>query len=267
MQHFKNKYLIAFSFFLLLFLGCKKVIHVSLKNAAPRIVITGEVTNLPGPYTVSISSTVNYTAANIFPSVSGALVSINGNGITDTLTETTPGTYTTHSLKGVPGSLYSLYVSTGGQVYTSSCTMPQPVPLDSIGYSTSIRSNNRINAIAYFKDPPGRANYYQFIEYNNGIQFQNDRGVTVFEDRLSDGKSIKLTLDDDSTDINNGDTLTLQMNCIDEKVYNYLFTLNLITRQNSFQSPTPDNPTSNISNNALGYFSANTVQSKSVFVH
>jgi Domain of unknown function (DUF4249) len=266
MPHLKNKYLVSSSIILLTCFSCKKIIHVNLNNVPPQIVITGAVTNQPGPYTVTVSTTVNYTADNIFPPVSGALVSITGNGITDTLTETSPGTYTTHSIAGVPGSTYYLYVSVGKQAYTATSTMPQPVPLDSVGYTASGRSNTRLNAVAYFKDPPGIANYYEFIEYNDGIQFQNNRGVSVFDDRLSDGKYISHTLDDDSTDINKGDTVTLQMNCIDINVYNYLYTLNLITRQNSFQSPTPDNPTGNISNKALGYFSANTVQKKSVFV-
>ena len=266
MQHVTFKFLAAYSIVLLACPGCKKIIHVNINNVAPQIVIAGTVTDQPGPYTVTISTTVNYTADNVFPPVSGALVIITVNDFADTLTETSAGTYTTHFISGRPGNTYSLYVAVGGQVYTSSSTMPQKVPLDSVGYSNSGRSNKKINGVAYFQDPPVIANYYEFIEYNNGVQFQNDRGVSVFSDRLSDGKYISRTLDDDSTDINGGDTLTIQMDCIDVNVYNYLNTLNLITRQNSFQSPTPDNPSSNISNKALGYFSANTVEKKSIFV-
>jgi len=267
MQHVSVTFLTACLIVLLVCPGCKKIIHVNINNVAPQIVIAGVVTDQPGPYTVTISTTVNYTADNVFPPVSGALVIISVNGLADTLTETSAGTYTTHFITGSPGNTYSLYVAASGHVYTSSSTMPQKVPLDSVGYSNSDRSNKKkINGVAYFQDPSGIANYYEFIEYNNGVQFQNDRGVSVFSDRLSDGKYISRTLDDDSTDINGGDTLTIQMNCIDANVYNYLNTLNLITRQNSFQSPTPDNPSTNISNKALGYFSANTVEKKSVFV-
>ncbi|MDP4284921.1 MAG: DUF4249 domain-containing protein [Bacteroidota bacterium] len=266
MQYLKRKYLVIVSVALLLGIGCKKVIQVNLKNVTPRIVITGEVNNQPGPYIVTISKTVNYTSDNAFPPVSGALVIIAGNGNTDTLTETSPGTYATHTITGRPGRLYSLYVSVEGKVYTSASTMPQPVQLDSIGYAASNRFNDKINAITYFQDPPDVSNYYQFNEYLNQTQFQNNRVGSVFDDRLSDGKYITYTLYNDSTDINKGDTLTIQMNCIDENVYNYLNTLSSITDQNSFQSPTPDNPTSNISNNALGYFSANTIEKQSVII-
>ncbi|MDQ2751648.1 MAG: DUF4249 domain-containing protein [Bacteroidota bacterium] len=265
MKHAKNKSFLIIFFFILLCFGCKKVIRVDIKNTSSQIVITGMVTNEPGPYTVTLSRTANYTAENVFPPVSGATVVISSTGTTDTLSEISAGIYTTHTIIGIPGDTYNLYVSSAGQIYTATSTMPQPVPLDSLGYVTD-RKGDRYNAVVFFQDPPGIANYYEFIEYNNGVEFKNNRGVSVFSDRLSDGKYITHNLYDDSTDINKGDTVTIQMNCVDVNVYNYFYQLNLITDQNGFQSPTPDNPASNISNHALGYFSANTAQRRSVFV-
>lgn len=249
----------------MIFSGCSKVIDVKLKSTAAQLVITGEVNNLPGPYMVTISKTIDYTENNIFPSVSGAFVSISGNGIVDTLTETTAGTYTTHLLAGQPGQLYSLYVAVDGKVYTAASVMPYQVPLDSIGFSIEGRKNN-IRPITYFQDPAGIPNYYEFIEYNHGKQFPNNRGWSVFDDRLSDGRYISNTLFDDSTDIKRGDTLSVQMKCIDQPVYNYLFTLSQIVGANGFSAPSPANPISNINNNALGYFTANTVQTKNAIV-
>lgn len=193
--------------------------------------------------------------------MSGAVAYITGNGVTDTLTETAPGTYTTHSIRGVPGSSYTLHVAADGQVYTATSVMPQSVSLDSVGYTTG-RNNSTINGVVHFNDPSGTANYYQFIAYNHGKKFNNNRGWSVFDDRLSDGRYIVTTLEDDSTDIKAGDTLTVKMNCIDKNVYDYLNTLSQIINSNSFQSPTPANPLGNISNNALGYFTAQSTQSK-----
>ncbi len=42
----------------------------------PKLVITGEINNLPGPYKVTISKSANFTSNNDFPPVSGALVTI-----------------------------------------------------------------------------------------------------------------------------------------------------------------------------------------------
>lgn len=262
MQFLKNKYLVIGLILFSTLFGCKKVINVSLKNVTPQIVITGAVTDRPGPYQIIISKTVNFTSDNIFPAVSGALVTITGNSLTDTLTETQPGTYSTHVIQGYPGDTYVLYVSVNGQIYTATSSMPQPVPLDSIGFEAG--RNNNPYVTAYFQDPAGVANQYQFIEYDNGVQFSNGRGNSVFSDRLSDGRYIGLVLYDDSTDIKIGDTVTVQMNCIDKPVYNYLNELNQISGSgNAFSSPTPANPTGNITGGALGYFSANTVTAKS----
>ena len=243
--------------------GCKKVIEVNLKKAAPQIVINGEVNNLSGPYKITISKSADFTSDNNFPPVSEAFVTISGNGITDTLEEKEPGIYFTHSLKGKSGQRYSLSVSVNGKNYTSSSVMPKQVHLDSLTFVLG-RSNN-IYPVANFQDPAGEDNYYQFIEFVNGKRFSNGRGNSVFDDRLSDGRYITRTLYDDSADIKKGVTLRVQMNCIDKQVFTYLNELLQISGNGGgFSSPAPANPDSNISGGALGYFSANTVSSKTV---
>jgi hypothetical protein len=57
------------------------------------------------------------------------------------------------------------------------------------------------------------------------------------------------------------------MNCVDKNVYDYFFTLSGVTGNNGFQTATPANPVSNISNGALGYFSAHTTQRVKVEVY
>lgn len=263
MRNLKIKYFFEGFLIISAFYGCKKVINVNLQNAGTQTVITGEVNNKPGPYTVSISKSVNYSSDNVFPPVSGAFVTITDNGLVDTLSETSPGIYSTHTIQGKPGNNYSLFVSIDNKIYKATSTMPDPVYLDSISFVAG-RDNN-IYAVANFQDPPGVANYYQFIEYANGIQFSNGRGNSVFSDRLSDGRYINRVLYDDSTDIKSGIVLKVQMNCIDENVYNYFDQLYQISGNGGgFASPTPANPTSNISGGALGYFSAYTESSQKV---
>ena len=249
---------------LLSFCGCKKVIDVNLKNVPSQTVITGTITNKPGPYQVKITKTVNFTSDNNFPGVSGAFVTITHNNFKDTLTETSPGIYSTHGLRGMPGGSYALYVSVDDRVYRAASVMPQPVHLDSIGLVSGI--NDDLFPVAYFQDPEGTHNYYQFVEYINGKKLINSRGNAVFDDRLSNGRYISSILYDDSTNMKSGDTLSLEMNCIDEPVYNYLNELLQISGGGGFSSPAPANPTSNISGGVLGYFTANTVTERSIIV-
>ena len=244
--------------------GCKKVIDVNLKNSEPQLVITGEINNLPGPYKVTISKSVNFTANNDFPPVSGALVTIKSNRITDTLIEKEPGNYFTRKIKGKPGESYTLNVSVEGKIYSSTSVMPKPVQLDSLTFL--LGRKNAIYPVANFQDPSDVHNYYQFIEFVNGKTLRNGRGNSVFDDRLSDGRYITTVLYDDSSDIKSGATLTVQMNCIDKEVYNYLNELLQISGNGGggFSSPSPANPESNITGGVLGFFSANTVSSKTV---
>lgn len=263
MKHFKIKNLSLAFLFVVVFFGCKKVIDVKLRNADIQTVINGEINTKPGPYIVTISKTVNFISDNNFPPVSGAFVTIAGNGVTDTLRETNPGTYSTHTIKGKAGETYKLFVSVDGKTYSSVSTMPERVRLDSLSFV--LGRKDALYAVANFQDPAGVENYYQFIEYINGEKLPNGRGNSVFSDRLSDGRYISRVLYDDSSDIKSGITLTVQMNCVDKPVYNYLNELQQISGGGSgFSSQAPANPTTNISGGALGYFSANTVTSKTV---
>jgi hypothetical protein len=250
------------------FYSCKKTVVLDLNNAPPQIVIQGEVTDSAGPYNIIINQSVGFYADNTFPAISGAVVKISDNqGVTDSLTETSPGVYSTHILQGVPGNTYTLSVLIQNKNYTAVSTMPMPVALDSISFlTTSGFGQKRESAVVNYQDPAGIKNYYQFIEYINGKQFtKND---FIFDDRLSDGKYITGTLFTDSTYFKTGDLLEVKMNCIDKNVYNYFFQLQQSSGNGAFSNTaSPADPESNISNGALGYFSANTTQSKKVIVH
>jgi len=256
----------AASFFILFFLlffsiSCTKVINVNLNNANPNIVIEGIVTDAPGPYQVQITQTVNFSDPNVFPPITGATVKITDNtlGITDSLSETVPGIYVTQKLlQGVSGHVYQLHVLSNGQTYTASSTMPAKVNLDSVTfYSTDIFGTKSNSAVANFQDPVGIPNYYTFTEYVNGQAIDQ---TFNFSDRLSDGKYIRRQLFNDSSYINPGDQVSIEMHCVDSRVWQYFNTLGQAKGNNS-QAITPANPISNISNNALGYFSAQTTQS------
>jgi Domain of unknown function (DUF4249) len=262
----KNISLIICSVFV--FYSCQKVVNLNLNTAPPQIVIQGEVTDASGPYTVSINQSVGFYADNSFPAISGAVVTISDDqGVTDSLTETSPGLYVTHILQGAPGHSYTLSVVVQQKNYTAVSTMPLPVTLDSVTFqTTSGFGQHRISAIVNFQDPPGIKNYYQFIEYINAQQFTKD--IFVFDDRLSDGKYINATLRMDSSYLNSGDQLEVKMNCIDVNVYNYFYQLAQSSGAGIFNTTaSPANPASNFSNGAYGYFSAHTTQSKIVTVN
>src|SRR5882757_5405663 len=252
----------------ILFYSCQKTVTLDLNTAPAQIVIQGEITNTPGPYTITINQSTAFYADNTFPPISGAAVKISdGQGLTDSLTETSPGGYSTHPLQGIPGTTYTLSVSAQNQQYTACSTMPAVVPFDSVTFDHSADfGSKQIEAIVNFQDPPGVKNYYQFMEYINGQQF--NKNIFVLDDRLSDGRYISRTLRTDSTYLTKGDQLEVKMYCIDENIYNYWYQLDQSSGSGGFNTTaSPANPASNISNGAYGYFSAHTVQSKKVTVY
>lgn len=240
--------------------SCKKVIQVDLKNAPSRIVIEGEITNTAIFPRVRISRSVNFSALNSYPPVSGARVRLtdSSNGLSALMQETDSGVYTSRVFGGVPRHVYQLEVTVDGKTYNATSRMPVPVPLDSVTFASNTDLSNKqaINAIVNFQDPVGPGNYYEFTESVGGRVLPN---VFVFEDRLSDGRYIKHPLFNDSSYLQKGDTLLLTMNCVDKNVYEYFLTMASVTGNNNFQTLTPANPITNISNGALGYFSAHTM--------
>ena len=249
-------------------LACKKIIQVDLADVKPRIVIEGNITDGPGPYQVLLSQTVNFSANNTFPPVTGATVTITDSnaGKTEQLTEVDSGVYLSLALTGRPLHTYKLVVVAGGQQYTASSTMPLPVQLDSVTLEGAVTINNQkeITAVVNFQDPPGVPNYYQFTETVDGRVIPD---IFVFDDRLSDGRYIQDPLFNDSSYLQIGDTLQVTMNCVDQNTYNYFYELANVVSSNGLQSTTPTNPTSSISNGALGYFSAHTTTADKLLIY
>ena len=84
-------------------------------------------------------------------------------------------------------------------------------------------------------------------------KIRKQRRVTPINDQLNDGLTIQAFVRADN-DINVNDTLQIELDAIDKPLYDYWYTLNSTTL--SSQTAAPANPPSNISNGALGYFSA-----------
>jgi len=248
--------------------ACKKIIQVNLDNVSPQIVIEGNITDDAGPYQVLISRSVNYAANSVFPPVTDAVVSITDSttGQKDVLLEVDSGVYATQFLVGQPKHTYQLLVIEDGHQYIATSTMPLPVKLDSVTFeqNTGINGVSAITAIVDFQDPPGVPNYYQFTEVVNGKAVPD---IFVFDDRLSDGKYIEEPLFNDTAYLEPGSALLLTMNCVDENIYNYFYELSNVTASAGIQSTTPANPSSNINNGALGYFSAHTTTVEQLYVY
>src|SRR5579859_3050900 len=238
--------------------ACQQVVDLKLNSVPPQLVIEGSVNNAPGPYQITISQSVDFYHDNTFPQVPGAIVIITDStaAVSDTLSEVAQGIYQTHFIEGQPGHTYKLKAIIAGKVYTSSSTMPQPVVLDSVTFDYTTKKV--IRATANFQDPIGVANYYKFTAYINGKYLKE---VHTWDDRLSDGRYVREKMDNDTSDIKKGNLVVLNLIGIDRGVYTYMSEAENIAYHNS-NLVAPTTPQSNIMGGALGYFSAETMSSK-----
>jgi len=244
--------------------SCEKVINVDLNDSDPKYVIEGNVTNAAGPYTVRITQSKNFSEDNTYPGVSGAVVTISDDaGNTELLQYKGNGNYETSTLTGVEGRTYQLKVEVAGQSFSAKSYLPPLVNFDSLYMQILSTAGDSLKMVyAQFKDVGGIANYYRHVMYVNGEKF---KGIYISDDPYSDGQIIRRPLPyfGADEDLMPGDSVEVEMQCIDAGVYQYFYTLDQTISQNS---ATPANPQSNISGGALGYFSAHTVQRKLLIV-
>lgn len=251
--------------------SCEKVINVTTKEADKKYVIEGVLSNRAGGCQVLVSRTKNLNEDNSFAGISGAQVSItDSNGIQRNIPATiTAGVYALPSFAGTQGMRYALKVTIGEQVFTASSTMPRRVLIDTI----FIRDNRFFDETfklvnIQYSDPRGKGNNYRFLQYINGVK---TNAVFISNDDLYDGRTVTTQLfpddreDDDITKIKQGDSVKVEMLCIDPQVYKYWYSLDQNATGNT-NTASPANPVTNLSGGALGYFSAHTYQTRTIKV-
>lgn len=246
------------------FTGCERVIDVDIKPNSTKLVIEGNITNITGVQIVSISKTVPYSDVNVYPAVSGAVVTVSNINGTYTFKETTPGQYTNSAIRARPGQEILLKVTLDNKTYTSSATMPQQVTLDSLGVSEVTIGSKSIKTVSvYYQDPGPAVNAYRFVLSVNGALVKQ---VFTINDDLTNGRPVNSMLYQTDITLKTGDRVEVEMQCIDPLVYDYWYSLSQQGGNGPNNSATPSNPITNLQGDALGYFSAHTVQRKSIVV-
>ena len=261
--------LIKTTLFLLLvsfFYSCEKVIELKLDAEEIKYVIEGIITNKPGDCKVYVSQSRPFYENNQFTGISGVNVVVYDNGNAYPLTETGAGIYENKQLNGMPGHVYELSVTINGESFTATCTMPQPVYLDKLFIAPGPFGQFDFATIEY-TDPVGIKNFYRYVQYVNNVK---DPAIFWDNDEFADGLLISRLLDtgidkkDDPRNIESGDIVTIELLSLDESIYTYWYSLQSDGGAGSGSAIAPANPLTNIKGGALGYFSAHTLDSKTV---
>lgn len=247
----------------LFFASCQDVIDLDLDAADQQIVIEGILTDQPGKHRVQITKSVPFDQLSQYPAISGAFVTIADDaGLLDTLSESAPGIYETQKLtQGIAGRAYTLRVVAEGKTFTARSIMPAAVPFDNVVAKADFGGD--FSLVTEFIDPVGLGNFYNFSVLVNG---KRSSSIFTLNDELVDGNLVKRPLFEPDLQLLSGDSVTVEMYCLDRIEYKYLLTLELILGGGPIGGSTPSNPDNNFGGACLGHFSAQTVQARSVVI-
>lgn len=258
--------LLFFVSLLLICVSCTRVIDLELGNQSGDLVIEANITNVQGPQTIKLSTNVPFTNTNVYPPVTGATVSVSDQaGNNYAFTEAPLGTYSISNMAGVAGNTYTMHISTNNKTYTATSVMPSVVALDTVTAENNDvnSSNNKKKITVHYHDPVGIVNQYNFLLYVNKVQV---KAVFANNDQFTNGNDVTYDLLQNDIDIYPGDTVTVEMQCVDLPIYTYWYTLMQQGKNGAQSGVAPSNPPTNITPASLGYFSAHTTQSKTIVV-
>ncbi len=256
-----------------IFIACEEIIEIDLNSASPQIIIEANLTNSADKNFVSITESTDYYNPNAYKRLSNAEVIIKENNSTSfSLEEISPGVYKNANLFASKENEYKIEVNYNNQKYSATSSVPETIEIDSLSYKLESRPFNKdkvfLELHVYFKDNPDKKDYTKFVVYKNGKKI--DR-IFLYSDRLTNGNSIDFFFFNfgNEEEFKTGDLIAVEMLTIDEQTFTYFNTLRSALARSTggpFGSTAPANPTTNWSNNALGYFSAFTISSSSIIL-
>jgi len=269
----KSRFYILLSFVALAILvSCESEIDINLPPPEILVVVDAQIEN-GKQVKVAVTKTAPYfdvinvaTLSGIF--INDAIVVLSDGTTTDTCQLTVdpssfpPIYYTTPNplLIGQTGKEYFLTVIALGKTLTSSTTIPQVVPIDSIGWEQFGEDDSLGLGWIYFQEPDTLGNYYLLQAKRQGYPyFVSVPGQSISNDQLANGQYIEFvfgrprptpgwfnTATGDTTNgeggilWRRGDTIDVKFNSIDFASYEFLRTFNSAAGSfgNPFSAPT-----------------------------
>ncbi|ASK32326.1 hypothetical protein CEY12_20560 [Chryseobacterium sp. T16E-39] len=254
--------------FLLLLSSCVNEIDLNLTDKSGNIVIEGNITDQPGPYIIRITRSTGMIQNSQYQIVTNAKVIVSDNtSQTETLTYAGDGKYQTTDFKGVAGRTYTLQVEADGKQYSAQSTMPTAVDFEDLKQDSFIPEGRiTYKLLPIFKDPPALGNRYLF----NIIINNYDKKYKLFSDYVNNGtlNQKAITLPNSGFNaVKVGDVIEVEMQCIDNNIFAYYNTFLKIIENNDVNfDASSSNPSSNITNGGLGYFSAHSVRKRNIII-
>lgn len=246
--------------------SCEKVININLNESNQHIVIEAVLTDSTGFNFVKLSKTGSFYDDSGFEKIKNAEVKITDNELNSyILNETKDGYYTNSSFKGKPQNIYNLSIKSEGQEFTSTSTMPENVPIDSVSFymfPSQFTGEMMIIANMFYTDSIYEGNYYRiktFINHKKG----DEGNFNIYSDSYVNGSMSAFSYY--SADLQIADSIIFHLYSTDKANYEYWRLLYMNAGMG--MSSTPGNPTSNITGeNVVGYFGAYSLSTDTLII-
>lgn len=256
--------------------ACERVVSVRVPSEAARLVVEAR---LESPRTgaaevprVRLTTTQAYFDAQRPPAATGAVVVLRDNaGGTVPLAETSAGEYTGPAQIIVPGRVYTLEITWGGDRYVAVDTAADVAALDSLYFALPPAGfpgrRTGLRATIDFRDPGGTTNHYLWDQWINGTRVLGADSLTfsraVITDVGLDGRAIEGFAPYAGVVVAPGATVRLRQRGLSPTAFDYFVALNeqLSNDGSPFALPSTSvrNTIRNLtspSRRASGYFSA-----------
>ena len=224
---------------IVLLTSCEKDIDIDYHQVPSLYVVEASVTNTN--MEARISKTQNMDDNSTQSNINNATVVITGDdGSSYQLKYMSNGRYY-YSSKGVPGVTYTITVDVDGEHFTSTSTMQNKPTINSFR----------------FQDLPNEDNWYFMHIYRNELGYR----WAVLNDRNDPNKELQQLFnffregDNGSDVLRDGDDLRIELYTIDQRTYDYLFSMQMMEN-------TGTNPIPNFTGGCLGFFSAHWLVAK-----
>lgn len=234
---------------LFLFSSCEDIIELPIKDAEPKHVIEADLHNRSSEQIIRVSKTAHLSDPETFVGLDQAEVYVQDSKEKRiTFFNVGNGNYINSNFKPTEGEHYQLKVEVEGKSYEAFSTMPEYVEVDTMGFVEEyIFGKEYYFLVLRFQDPAQETNYYK---YNMAVNDGEMEFVSVSSDKFNDGLYVEHRITNQKNTLQPGDEVTVIRSTLDAAGYTYW---------NEYQmtnpaSASPGNPTSNISNGALGYF-------------
>ncbi|MEX0981805.1 MAG: DUF4249 family protein [Bacteroidales bacterium] len=277
-----RKKILLLLFILPVFVSCTEIIEIELDSTYSRLVVSGTVTTDSIRHKVKLTTTTDYFYNEPPPAVENATVSISFDDTIVFLEESVnqPGVHLfPDAFRGVEGTTYYLEIRDVdidkdgiSELYEAETTMPDIAMADSIRLQKFITPFFSGYQVALWSPEPTGLHYYNYKLLRNGILINRRLSdYTVQTDEFINNNYISgipvgfLNDEDENEVVNPGDEVTLEINSLTEDYYSFIVDAQSeIFGNNPLFSGPPANVHSNISNGAVGIFTAYSIDRVSV---